>query len=322
MTTTPKISTVIPTHNRAELLRQSLESLRVQTLHSDTFEVVVIDDGSTDHTAAVCNELSADLPLSYHRIANSGISSAKNLGVFTSVAPIVFFFDDDDVAHPDLLRQHLGTHEANPERTVAVLGRTEWSPALLVTEVMRYVTDVGKFLFDYTCIHHGDVLDYTFFWGGRSSCKRMLLAREGIFDQQFRFGSEDIELGYRLQRQGFKVVYNSDALSYMNRPLTYEQFCARCERQGRSQHHFGNLLHGDDEHIRRYCGVDGAEERWLEAEPHLNRQMDRVRELEILVEAVYDGTQTAAWKAELHQLYGETFRAHKLSGLLAAMRGE
>ena len=63
---------------------------------------------------------------------------------------------------------------------------------------MHYLTEVGKFLFDYTAISHGDVLDYTFFWGGRSSCKRMLLAQEGIFDQNFRFGSEDIELGYRL----------------------------------------------------------------------------------------------------------------------------
>ncbi len=212
------------------------------------------------------------LPLTYHRIAPSGISSAKNLGIFASSSPIVFFFDDDDIADPDLLRQHVVTHQEHPDAATAVLGRTEWSPTLRRTALMHYVTDVGKFLFDYTAIAHGDVLDFTYFWGGRSSCKRILLAREGIFDQDFRFGSEDIELGYRLRSHGFKVVYNRDAVSYMNRTVTYDEFCARCARQGRSQHHFGTVLYGSDPEVRRYCDVDDAETRWREAEPALERQ--------------------------------------------------
>ncbi|MDQ1437999.1 MAG: hypothetical protein QOK43_1628 [Acidimicrobiaceae bacterium] len=322
----PRISVIIPTRNRGDLLRQSLESLAAQTLPTDQFEVVVIDDGSSDHTAQVCSEARRTVPITYHRIAPSGISAAKNLGVFCSTAPIVFFFDDDDVADPDLLRQHVDTHEAHPSNAVAVLGRTTWAPTLVVSELMHYATDVGKFLFDYTCITHGDVLDYTFFWGGRSSCKRMLLCREGVFDQEFRFGSEDIELGYRLQRHGFKVVYNADALSYMNRTITYDEFCARCERQGRSQHHFGNLLHGHDPEIRKYCDVDGAEERWAEAEPFLEGQMARVHELELWLGGVQGASageaRRAEWRSELYRLYGETFRAHKLKGLAAAMRGE
>src|SRR5205823_323451 len=103
---------------------------------------------------------------------------------------------------------------------------------------------------DYTFIENGAVLDYTFFWGGRTSCKRMFLAAEGIFDPEFRFGSEDIELGYRLARVGFKVVHNADAVSYMNRSLTFVDFCRRCEHQGRSQHQFGNVLHADDPDVR------------------------------------------------------------------------
>jgi glycosyltransferase involved in cell wall biosynthesis len=321
MTTGPLISVIIPTRNRAELLRQSLESLIAQTLPPRDFEVVVIDDGSADHTRGVCSNLATALPVTYHRIAPSGISSAKNLGIFASSAPIVLFFDDDDIADPDLLCQHLITHQLHPDPAMAVLGRTDWSPALQVTELMHYVTDVGRQLLDYTCIGHGDVLDFTFFWGGRSSCKRILLAREGIFDQNFRFGSEDIELGYRLQAHGFKVVYNSGAMSYMNRPITYDDFCARCERQGRSQHHFGNVLHGRDPDIRRYCDVDDAGSRWCAAEPHLARQTTRVHELERRAPDDLDDESTRRWQTELHQLYGETFRAYKLMGIVSAMRG-
>jgi cellulose synthase/poly-beta-1,6-N-acetylglucosamine synthase-like glycosyltransferase len=313
---------VIPTRDRAQLLAAALESLATQTLPPEQWEVVVVDDGSADDTADVSRALARRLPLVYHRIAPSGISAAKNLGAFASSAPIVLFFDDDDVADADLLRQHVLTHEAHPDPAVAVLGKTSWAPWVPVNEVMRYVTDVGKFLFDYSFIHHGEVLDHTFFWGGRASCKRMFLAAEGIFDPTFTFGSEDIELAYRLARRGFKVVYNADAQSYMNRPLTFEQFCRRCERQGRSQHRFGNVLHGDDPEVRRYCDVDGAAERWAEVAHDVDGWRARVAELEALLDG--DGARSGQneLRAELHRLYGDTFRALKLKGLVAAMDEE
>src|SRR5687768_10329428 len=98
----PVISVIIPTWNRAALLRESLESLATQSLPSSEFEVVVVDDGSSDHTGQVCRELSSRVSLRYFRIENSGISAAKNLGVFAAAGSILVFFDDDDVAHPHL----------------------------------------------------------------------------------------------------------------------------------------------------------------------------------------------------------------------------
>src|SRR4051812_9846129 len=94
---TPLISVVIPTFNRAVLLRSSLDSLARQTLPATDYEVVVVNDGSADTTEDVCQEFASRMPMRYFYIKNSGISAAKNLGIFASSAPLILFFDDDDI---------------------------------------------------------------------------------------------------------------------------------------------------------------------------------------------------------------------------------
>jgi len=162
----PLLSVIIPTRNRALLLRAALGSLARQTLRRGQFEVVVVDDGSTDDTPAVCTRAARKMELRYVRIDPAGISAAKNVGIFVASAPLLLFFDDDDVARADLLARHLKTHRAHPAEHVAVLGYTTWSPRLRVTPVMHYVTDIGGFLFSYGFIQHRQWLDYTYFWGG------------------------------------------------------------------------------------------------------------------------------------------------------------
>lgn len=175
--TSPLVSVIIPTYNRAELLKCSLKSLIKQSIPHKDYEVIVIDDGSRDRTKDVCRELQKALPLRYFYQDNSGISAAKNMGVFTSRASILFFFDDDDVADKNLLREHLRIHIEHPEENVAALGYTTWSPTLKKNQVMHFVTDIGHFLFSYSQLKDGQELDFTYFWGGRSSCKRSLLAK-------------------------------------------------------------------------------------------------------------------------------------------------
>src|SRR5437016_1140342 len=74
----PFISVIIPTFNRAELLRSALESLASQSVPNHLYEIVVIDDGSSDATNEVCQAFCLRAKLKYWRIDNSGISAAKN----------------------------------------------------------------------------------------------------------------------------------------------------------------------------------------------------------------------------------------------------
>lgn len=316
----PAISVIIPTFNRARLLTDSLESLVRQSVARDQFEVVVVDDGSLDDIGRLCATFADRLRLTYRRIANSGISAAKNLGIFTATGRLLFFFDDDDVAHPELLAEHLRAHELYPENNVAVLGYTAWAPTLTVTEVMRYVTDVGQFLFAYQGLTDGQELDFTYFWGGRSSCKRSLLVRHAVFCQEFRFGCEDIELGYRLTRHGLKVRFHQRGVQYMNRPITFDEFCRRCEKQGRSQVYFSRL-HGSDRTIRRYCRLDGAEEKWREATEVLPGKIGRVREIERHI-ATSRASPEGKTVAELHGLYRWAFNAFVIKGIIETTHGQ
>jgi len=315
----PLISVIIPTRNRASLLGHSLGSLARQTLAARDFEVVVVDDGSSDDTPRVCRRAARRMNLRYVRLDPAGIAAAKNAGIFVSSAPLLFFFDDDDIASDQLLAQHLEMHRAHPGENVAVLGYTTWAPGLTVTPLMHYVTDVGGFLFCYGPIQHGQRLDFTYFWGGRSSCKRALLTHHGIFNQAFTFGSEDIELAYRLTRLDLQVFHNREAVQYMNRSVTYDEFCARCERQGRSQSVFSRLH--DNRRIQEYCQVVEVAERWAAVEPRLARAVERVREIEATLQRPRRHRQPALIE-ELHELYRFTFEGFKIKGIVEALERE
>jgi glycosyltransferase involved in cell wall biosynthesis len=246
----PDISAVIPTYNRCELLADALESFKAQSLDRDRFEVVVVNDGSQDDTEAVCQAAQSDLNLTVVNQRNSGSSAAKNMGIFTSRAPIVFFSDDDDVASPTLLEEHLRAHDHFPDSRTAILSHTDWNSSLDVTPCMDYLVNVGQFLFSYPSINPDERLGWRHFWTGRLSCRRSMLVNFGVFSVAMR-RVEDIELGYRLSRHGLEIRYWPDAVSFMNRPITFQQFCKRMELDARSLADFRSMH--DDPEVEAYC---------------------------------------------------------------------
>ena len=200
----PSLSAILCTFNRAELLSQTLESILGQTLDRSNFELIVIDDGSMDDTRKVVESFERRLPLRYAYQANAGLASARNHGIYRSQAPLLLFLDDDDVCSPNLFEEHLKTHVQYPDNHFAVLGYVALDPNLSQKPVLHYVTEVDCYLFSYPNLKHGDVLDYTYFWGGCSSCKRKFLIEYGVFNPVFRFGCEDIELGLPPLQEQFK----------------------------------------------------------------------------------------------------------------------
>jgi GT2 family glycosyltransferase/glycosyltransferase involved in cell wall biosynthesis len=311
------------------MLAATLESLAAQSLPKHRYEVVVVDDGSKDGTPKVCGDFAARIQLKYLYIENSGISAAKNTGILAARGGILLFCDDDDIADRRLLAEHLKAHKRHPEENVAVLGYTTWAPTLSVTPLMRYVTEIGRFLFAYGDLRDGQILDFTYFWGGRSSCKRSFLAKHGVFNRQFRWGSEDMELGYRLSKFGFQVVFRRAAISYMTRMPTFEEFCDRSQRQGEALFLFSRLQ--EDPVVQQYCqladpfidnravGVD-PETRWPEVAALFRKKVDEAGRAERLLAWGFDpkvslkksgktasksSAQAEAYRLQMHELFAK-----------------
>lgn len=100
----PLLSVIIPTYNRAEILRLALDSLASQTLSADEFEVLVIDNNSRDHTPSVVEEYCRRLPhFRYLSETAQGAAYARNAGLAVARGEYVALMDDDAKAAPDWL---------------------------------------------------------------------------------------------------------------------------------------------------------------------------------------------------------------------------
>ncbi|HEX7191023.1 MAG TPA: glycosyltransferase family 2 protein, partial [Thermoanaerobaculia bacterium] len=204
-------SVVIPTYNRLEMLMRVLKALEDQR-DAPPFEVIVINDGSTDPTQNIPT-MHWDLRLQFRTQPNSGPGTGRNNGVSLATGRFVVFIGDDTVPERDFLAEHARTHrEANDDSLVACLGYTGWPRRERVTAFMDYINDYGL-QFGYKLIRDGETVPFNFFYTSNISIDRQLLA-DHPFDTTFPAAAwEDIELAYRLNDLGLKIRYNARAVT-------------------------------------------------------------------------------------------------------------
>src|SRR5512135_207487 len=132
------LSVIICTYNRSGFLKLVLDSLTRQTVSKNDYEIIIVDDGSSDDTREIVQNFKPLLPLRYFYQRNAGLAAAKNHGIFASGGQIVLFLDDDDVAMPTLLEEHIRTHRKYSEQHMAVLHYTTWAQDIVVTPLMNF----------------------------------------------------------------------------------------------------------------------------------------------------------------------------------------
>src|SRR4051794_16984379 len=118
-----ELSVIIPTYNRANLLRRCLEALFCQTQPLETYEIVVVVDGSTDGTREMLAGLKPPCTLRVFYQANAGVGAARNHGIAQACGRYCLFLDDDIIADRGLVMAHLLAHHAGDGRVV--LGHLE-----------------------------------------------------------------------------------------------------------------------------------------------------------------------------------------------------
>lgn len=210
-------SVVIPTYNRLPILEKCLRALEQQTYDDALiigYEVVVVDDGSTDGTVDWLRQHQGELP---HGVLfeqdHQGPAAARNLGVEKAQGDTIIFIDSDLV----VLDTFLQSHAAALQSAQARLGHDR---------VFTYGRVVNTANFDDPTSEPYKITDYSqaFFATGNVAIPRHWLMEAGLFDLQFTlYGWEDLELGVRLKNLGLSLVKVPEAVGYhWHPPFTLE----------------------------------------------------------------------------------------------------
>jgi len=206
------LSVVVATYNRVDTLRVTLQRLAGQTLSKDKYEVIVVDDGSSDGTGSMVEDQIEryPVPLRYIRHQNRGPGYSENCGIRAAKGPWVLLIADDIHPLPPMLQVHYDAHCQHPETNVAVAGKVIQSPDLPGTIFLRNWDPFG-----YRKLGQFEELSYLNFWAANVSFKQAFVVAHGLFVERRAAAHEDTELGWRLWRHGgMKLLYRQDALAH------------------------------------------------------------------------------------------------------------
>ncbi len=201
-------SVVIPTYNRLPILQKCLRALEKQQLsdpYIEGYEVVVVDDGSTDGTLAWLAAERAQLPhVRWFEQEHQGPAAARNLGVKEAQGDTIIFIDSDLVVTETFLSCHAQALREGKEK----LGSDR---------LFTYGAVINTCNFDEPTAEPYKLTDFSaaYFATGNVAIARHWLEEAGLFDTQFQlYGWEDLELGVRLKNLGLKLIKCPQAVGY------------------------------------------------------------------------------------------------------------
>jgi glycosyltransferase involved in cell wall biosynthesis len=201
-----EVSVVTPTRDRAPVLARYFGAVTRQSIDPSRYEVVVVDDGSTDDTPAVVEaaQRSARCQIRMFRLPErSGIPAARNLAVREARGDLIVFVDSDEFAPPTFLAAHLDCHVRAGKQIIC-------RGPVIVTHSLDQPFNTRYGILD---------LSTAYFDTDNSSVRREHLLRAGLFDEKFSpYGWEGLDLGFRLRNLGLRRVYRRDAPVYHYRP--------------------------------------------------------------------------------------------------------
>jgi len=212
------ISVIIPAFNRPQALERTLQGLAKQTVPAERFEVLVVDDGSTDEGIQALAHRQWPYPLQVLRQSRSGPGAARNRGVQESHGGLLVFLDADMIPDADLIQAYSAAH-ATQSRAVLVGRQQPWSPAFTsrFDQIFNYVAigDLGS---------SPRICEFYHLASGNFAVARETLALLNGFDEQLLM-CEDTDLGYRVLLQGIALRYAPAAVGYHNHPKTLAELC-------------------------------------------------------------------------------------------------
>ena len=208
----PRFSVIVPTYNRLPILKKCLAALEAQTLTSNDFEVIVIDDGSSDGTQEALKNYHPPFGFQYLRQTNSGTGAARRNGVAHAIGEYLLLMNDDTICDRDLLEQHLRAQTAYGFRAMGRAGEFRISREARRRALTQYFC-VEPFMFPQVSMEAGCPYGYSHFITCNLSVRRDAVIEAGSFDSTYKL-SEDTELGIRSTEMGYRVLYHPEAHAF------------------------------------------------------------------------------------------------------------
>jgi glycosyltransferase involved in cell wall biosynthesis len=229
------------TYNRAGLLERVLDACFEQTVPEGAYEVVLVNDGSTDGTAAVIDRAQARASCAFTVVhqPNSGLASGRNAGIARAQGERIVFIDDDVLPLPNFVEQHLASHDRRPGAIVR-------GGAINVESFDDLPPPVWS------------VKNYSgnYFWTTNVSVPLGTIRAVGGFNESFaEYGWEDIDVGLRLRFHGVRAVFNPKALVYHYKPRPRSGDVEKMIRQARAQARTATKLAELHPHWRTYLAT-------------------------------------------------------------------
>jgi glycosyltransferase involved in cell wall biosynthesis len=226
---------VISTYNRADALPATLEALGRQDLPPNQYEVLVIDDGSSDDTAVVLEKISAPYELRVYRLpTNKGVSAGRNVGLRNARGRFIITMSDDLIVPRDFISMHVATLERFPNRWI--IGGFSQLEALTNTPFGRYLDGLERLSQQQRLgeeIEDG-IYEMSMPTARNLSLPRSDLDRVGLFDEQFRVTCEDIDLVRRASAEGISFLYNASLeCTHNDQAADLYRYCRFQERGAR-----------------------------------------------------------------------------------------
>lgn len=207
-----KISVLIPCYNQEVFIEKTVQAVIEQTRPAD--EIIIVDDGSTDHSA----EILARLPVKVvSHASNRGLSQARNTALLAAQGEIVLYIDSDAYADQRLIEVLLQAYKTNPDPRLAGIG----GRGIEVNN--QSAPDRWRSL--HSAQNYGDKprQRVDFIYGLCMSFKRPILLEVGGFDPFFVSNAEDFNLGWRLRQAGYTLEYEPGAIVYHQRSDSEEK---------------------------------------------------------------------------------------------------
>jgi glycosyltransferase involved in cell wall biosynthesis len=193
-----RVSVIVPVRNDAGHLRRCLEALRASEYRD--FELIVVDDASTDETPRVAEELGARV---VRMERNGGPGRARNRGAEEAQGEVVFFIDADVCVQPDTVGKVAESFASDPN-LAAVFGSYDLTPG-----VPSFLSQYKNLFHHY--VHQRASERASTFWAGCGAVRKGVFREMGGFDVEYgRPSIEDIEFGARMYKAGHKILLRKD----------------------------------------------------------------------------------------------------------------